>query len=46
MNSVLNYPGQAYDYVYGHYGLIGVIVAGVGIVVGFVAILVYMDRRR
>jgi hypothetical protein len=46
MNSVLSYPGQAYDYVYGHYGLTGLIVAGVGIVVGVVSVMIWMDRRK
>ncbi len=46
MNSITNYPGQAYDYVYGHYGLTGLIVAGVGLVVAVVSIMVWFDRRR
>ena len=46
MNSVFSYPSQAYDYVYGHYGFAGVVCAGVGIVLGFVGLLVWFDRRK
>jgi hypothetical protein len=46
MNSIGNYPEQMYDYVYGHYGLTGLIVAGVGVVVAFVSVMVWFDRRK
>ena len=46
MNSVLSYPGQAYDYIHGQFGLIGVIIAGVVMVVGFVSLLIWGDRRK
>jgi hypothetical protein len=46
MNSITNYPGQAYDYVYSHYGTIGLIIAGVGIVVAVICLMVAFDRAR
>ena len=46
MNSVTNYPAQAYDYVYGQFGTVGLIVAGVGLVVGAISCMVWFDRRR
>jgi hypothetical protein len=32
--------------VYGQYGTVGVIIAGVGIVVAIVSVLVWFDRRK
>ncbi len=46
MNSISNYPGQAYDYVNGHYGLTGLIIAGVGVVVAIICVMVWFDRAR
>lgn len=46
MNSLSSYPEQAYNYVYGNYGTVGLIVAGVGIVVAFVSVMVWFDRRK
>jgi hypothetical protein len=46
MNQIASYPEQAYDYIYGHYGLTGLIVAGVAVVVGFVSVMIWFDRRK
>ena len=46
MNQFTSYPGQAYDYIYGNFGLTGLIVAGVGIVVAIVSMMVWFDRRK
>jgi hypothetical protein len=46
MDNLTKYPGQAYDYIYGHYGTVGLIVAGVMIVVGVISIFVWLDRRK
>ena len=46
MNSVSDYPSQAYDYIYANFGLTGLIVAGVGIVVAGVSMMVWFDRAR
>jgi hypothetical protein len=46
MNSIGKYPEQIYDYIYGNYGMIGLIVAGVGVVVAFISVMVWFDRRR
>jgi len=46
LNKVASSPGQAYDYIYGHYGLPGLIVAGVLIVVAIVSFFVALDRRK
>jgi hypothetical protein len=46
LNKVASSPGQAYDYINGHYGLPGLIVAGVLIVVGVVSLFIAMDRRK
>jgi hypothetical protein len=46
MSELTSYPAQAYDYVYGNFGLTGLIVAGVGIVVAIVSMMVWFDRRK
>ena len=46
MRQVTSYPGQVYDYVYGNFGLTGLIVAGVAIVVGVVGVFIGLDRRN
>ena len=46
MREISSYPSQAYDYIYGHYGLTGLIVAGVAIVVAGVSMMVWFDRRK
>ena len=46
MNSITSYPSQAYDYVYGQFGLTGLIVAGVALVVSVVSMMIWFDRRR
>ena len=46
MDSVLEIPSQAYDYINGQFGTTGLIFAGVMIVVGIVAVMIWYDRRR
>ena len=46
MTNLTSLPGQAYDYVYGNFGNVGLIIAGVVLVVGIVAALVWFDRRK
>lgn len=46
MDSVKSIPSDAYNYVYGQYGTVGVIVAGVVIVVAVVGVLTWLDRRK
>jgi hypothetical protein len=46
MSNLFSLPGQAYDYVYGNFGSIGLMIAGVVIVVGIVGALVWFDRRK
>lgn len=46
MSNLTSLPGQAYNYVYGNYGTVGLIVAGLMIVVAIVGTLVWFDRRK
>ena len=46
MDEITSYPGMAYDYIYGNYGLVGLIATGVAIVVAIVAVLIWLDRRK
>ena len=46
MQEFTSYPAQAYDYVYGNFGLTGLIVAGVAIVVAAVSMMIWFDRRK
>ena len=46
MSNLTSLPGQAYDFVYGSYGSVGLIVAGVALVVAIVSVLVWFDRRK
>lgn len=46
MDQILSMPGQAYDYVYGQHGTVGLIVVGVMIVVAVVSVLIWFDRRK
>jgi hypothetical protein len=46
MDTIISYPGMAYDYIYGNYGVVGLIVAGVAIVVAIVSLLIWLDRRK
>ena len=46
MDKFTSYPDQAYDYIYGHYGTVGLIVVGVGLVVAVVGLLIWFDRSR
>src|SRR5262245_51549985 len=46
LDKVASSPGQAYDYINSHYGLPGLIVAGVLIVVAIVGLMIALDRRK
>lgn len=46
MDSLTSAPGQAYDYVYGQFGMVGVIAAGLLLFVGGLSVLFWYDRRR
>lgn len=46
MREVSSYPAQAYDYINANYGLTGLIVAGVGVVVAVVCAMIWFDRAR
>lgn len=46
MDQIITFPEQAYDYINGNYGIIGLIVAGVGIVVAIVGVFIWLDRRK
>lgn len=46
MQTFTSLPGQAYDYVYGNFGNVGLIVAGVVIVVAVVSVFIFLDRRK
>lgn len=43
---IFRIPGQLYDQVYNSYGWFGVAFGGVGVVLLFICILVWFDRRR
>ena len=46
MDQITSFPGFAYDYIHGNYGTVGLIVAGVGIVVAIVGVFIWFDRRK
>jgi hypothetical protein len=46
MDRLTSSPGNAYDYVYSNFGMIGVIVAGLLVVVGAISVVFYFDRRK
>jgi hypothetical protein len=46
MDKFTSYPDQAYDYIYGNYGTVGLIVVGVGLVVAVVGLFIWFDRSR
>jgi len=46
MDELLSYPVNAYNYVYGQYGTIGVIVSALMITVGLIGIFIWNDRRK
>ena len=46
LDKVASSPGQAYDYINSNYGLPGLIVAGVLLVVCIVGIMIALDRRK
>jgi hypothetical protein len=46
MNEITSLPGQAYDHINHNYGTVGLIVAGVMIVVAIVSVCIWFDRRK
>jgi hypothetical protein len=46
MEKLSSYPDQAYDYIYGNYGTVGLIVTGVAVVVGVICIFIWFDRSK
>jgi hypothetical protein len=46
MDRLSSYPDRAYDYIYGNYGTVGLIVCGVAVVVAVVSIFIWFDRSR
>jgi hypothetical protein len=46
MEKISGYPDQAYDYIYGNYGTVGLIVVGVALVVAVVGIFIWFDRSK
>ncbi len=46
MDQITSFPGDAYDYIHGNYGTIGLIVAGVCLVVAMVSVFIWLDRRK
>ena len=46
MDSISAYPDQAYNYIYGNYGTVGLIVVGVALVVAVVSIFIWIDRSQ
>ncbi|MBO0699114.1 MAG: hypothetical protein J2P46_12025 [Zavarzinella sp.] len=46
MDSITSYPDKAYDYVYGNYGTVGLIVIGVAFVVAVVSLFIWLDRSK
>jgi len=46
MNDITSFPGRAYDYIHYQYGTVGLIVAGVMLVVAVVSVCIWFDRRK
>jgi len=46
MDDLFSLPGRAYDYVYSTHGYIGLLVAGLAVVVGIVFVFIFFDRRK
>ena len=46
MDSILKFPSRTYDYVYGHYGSIGVLFGALILIMFFLSVYFYFDRRR
>jgi hypothetical protein len=46
LDTIASSPGRAYDYIYSNYGLSGLIVAGVMVVVAIVGVFIALDRRK
>ena len=46
MDKIGSYPDRAYDYIYGNYGTVGLIVCGVALVVAVVSLMIWFDRAK
>ena len=46
METISKYPDQAYAYIYGNYGTVGLIVCGVAAVVAVICIFIWFDRSK
>jgi hypothetical protein len=46
MGRITSAPGQAYDYIHTQFGMIGVIAAGLIVVVAALSVMFYFDRRK
>jgi hypothetical protein len=46
MEKLSSYPDQAYDYIYGNYGTVGLIITGVAVVVAVICIFIWFDRSK
>jgi len=46
MDELLSYPGQAYEYINGQYGFVGVIFAGLVLVMSGMGLFIWLDRRK
>ncbi|HKB03199.1 MAG TPA: hypothetical protein VKD90_13315 [Gemmataceae bacterium] len=46
MDQISSFPGKMYDYIYGQYGTVGLIVAGVVIVIAIISVMIWLDRRK
>lgn len=46
MDTIISFPGRAFDYVNDQYGTVGLIVIGLMVVVGIVGVLTWFDRRK
>ncbi len=46
MDRLTSAPGNAYDYIHGQFGMIGVIAAALILLVGGLSVLFYFDRRK
>ena len=46
MNEITSLPSRVYDHINSQYGTVGLIVAGVIIVVAIVSVFIWFDRRK
>jgi hypothetical protein len=46
MDAIFRYPAKAYEYVNGHYGFVGVLVAALLLIMFLLSVYFWFDRRR